>query len=709
MAAKQNTSARTIDLTSFLFVVSCGKCHPGGGPLEFDREGNRYDRVMSDPASRLVPGGENGLDGDYYQARWSESGVVEADCLICHLPEYDLAARNAQLAQLNFKWAATVGAGLGTVSGSVQAGEPVVVRFDREQFNPDGTLTLHLVREPRNASCLNCHAKSDWKKRGAAYSSRTDVHLGRGLRCVDCHTAASRAADERIRGKEVHQFGKGDDPGGFVRNDLDHTVRHCDSCHCDGTLGAPIADHSWLPPLHLEQLACQACHIPQRHVKAALVQAADVFNHGPYITPAGKRIWTFYDAERGYWNHYGENTIFRLTDQPTDPFRPTLVRYRGKIYPMNRIHSAFVGYEEEGRPGINQLLMKDFYQMWAQHRASPLENSPQLAAIGDDDGDGMMEVNRPEEIDALLLAARIHLEQTGFPLAGKQLVWVSDSRAYYSSEESRELGREGHEATAFASVFKYSHDVAPARAALGTRGCTDCHSSQADFFSRPVLDSPFGENGAPRWIPNHRLLGIPAFWTGLGAMREEWLKPALYLLLGLMAIVASAVMGCEVLARRPGLSPQNARVVSLLLLGILLLGGIAVLASPQLLAYMTVRRFTLDANHFWVAAAVFVFCGMVSIVPSAQRPRGQRVQRALARVLWGLLGLGAVSGFLMVLRIGGGLSPLSRLAYTGFDLCLLLLLLVVTGLLASRLLAGPAQTVETAARGKGAEPDGRGR
>ena len=693
----------TIDLTSFLFVVSCGRCHPGGGPLELDREGNRYDRVMNDPASRLVPGGKNGLDGDYFQARWSESGVIEADCLICHLPEYDLAARNAQLAQLNFKWAATVGAGLGTVSGSVQAGEPVVVRYDRDRFNTDGTLTLHLVREPRNASCLNCHAKSDWKKRGAAYTSRTDVHLSRGLRCVDCHTAGSRAADERIRGKEVHQFGKGDDPGGFVRNDLDHTVRDCDSCHSDGTLGAAIADHSWLPPLHLEQLACQACHLPERNVKAALVQASDVFNPGPYIIPDAKRIWTFYDANREYWNHYGENTMFRLSDQPTDPFRPTLVRYGGKIYPVNRIHSAFVGYEEEGRPGINQLFMKDFYQMWAQHRASPSENSPQLAAIHDDDGDGMTEVDRPEEIDALLLATRIYLERTGFPLVGKRLVWITDRRAFYSSEESRELGREGHEATAYASVFKYSHDVAPARAALGARGCTDCHSSQADFFSRPVLDSPFGDSGAPRWIPNHQLLGIPTAWVELGAMREQWMKPAQYLLLGLGAILSLTMMAREVLARRLGLSSQTAKVLSLLLLGILFLGAIPVLTSPQLLTYMTVRRFTLDANHFWVTAAVFAFCGMVSILPPAGGPGGQRIQRALTRGLWGLLGLGAVSGFLMILRIGG-LSRLSRLAYTFFELCLLLLLLAATGMLATYLLAGQDHAVETAAKEKEAKP-----
>ena len=79
LAPKRNASAREIDMTSFDFVTAtCGNCHPGGGPLEYDRDGKRYDAWMRDPASGLVAGGENGLDGDYYKARWSETGVIEA-------------------------------------------------------------------------------------------------------------------------------------------------------------------------------------------------------------------------------------------------------------------------------------------------------------------------------------------------------------------------------------------------------------------------------------------------------------------------------------------------------------------------------------------------------------------------------------------------------------------------------------------------------
>ena len=314
-----------IDMTSFEFVTAtCGNCHPGGGPLEYDRDGRRYDQYMKEQG--MLAGGDNGFDGDYFKARWSETGVIEADCLLCHMPEYNWQARNKQLAELNFRWAASAGARFAQVNGSVKEGKTVSVVYDKNLFDEEGKVSPHLVREPGNETCLNCHAKSDWKKRGASYTTRTDVHIKAGLRCIDCHASGSKAVDRRIRGKEVHQFGKGDDPSGHVRNDLDNTMRQCADCHASGYLGAPIAKHNGLTPLHLQKIACQTCHIPWRYVKSAQVQVSDVFNSGPKIDPPAKHIWTFYDAQMKYWNHYGELNMFTNKNQPTDPYRPVLGR-----------------------------------------------------------------------------------------------------------------------------------------------------------------------------------------------------------------------------------------------------------------------------------------------------------------------------------------------------------------------------------------------
>ncbi|PJB67455.1 MAG: hypothetical protein CO095_12150, partial [Armatimonadetes bacterium CG_4_9_14_3_um_filter_58_7] len=508
LAPKQNTNPRMIDMTSFDFVTAtCGNCHPGGGPLEFDREGNRYDEHMKRVG--MNPGGPNGLDGDYFKARWSETGVLEADCLLCHLPEYDYKGRNKQLAALNFRWAATAGAGLAVVKGSIKEGQPVTVTYDTKSFGEEGEVSPHIVPSPRNETCLNCHAKPDWKKKGASYSTRTDVHIRAGLRCVDCHAAGSKAVNSRIRGEEVHQFGKGDDPGGHVRDDLDNTVRQCADCHSDGYLGAPIAKHRGLPPLHLDKIACQACHIPQRYVKAAQVQVSDVFNPGPKIDPPAKHIWTFYDADMKYWNHYGELNMFTHDDQPTDPYRPVLARYKGKIYPVNRVHSAWPGILEEGKEGLNQPFMKDILKMWKTYQANP-SNYPDLSKIRDDNEDGMPEVNRPEEIDALIASVTAFLADTKFDLTSRRVVWVMDDRMYTSGTEFTTLEKHDYEASPYASVHKYSHDVAPANAALGAKGCTDCHSPSAATLWGAVVKHPFDDNGKPVTEPQYRLLGMGA-------------------------------------------------------------------------------------------------------------------------------------------------------------------------------------------------------
>jgi hypothetical protein len=673
LAPKKNANARMIDMTSFDFVTAtCGNCHPGGGPLEYDREGNRYDEYMKKQG--MKSGEENGLDGDYFKARWIDTGVIEADCLLCHMPEYNFKERNKQLANLNFKWAAIAGSGFGNVDGSIKDSKPVKVTYDKSKFDEEGKVIVHIAPEPRNETCLQCHKKPDWKKRGAAFSARTDVHMAAGLRCVDCHAAGSNAIDKRIRGNEVHQFGKGDDPSGWVRNDLDNSMRTCENCHVKGWRNAPKASHAWLPPLHMEKLSCQACHIPSRAVKSALVQASDVYNPAPRITPPPKHIWTFYDQEMNFWNHYGELDLFTAMDQPTDVTRPTLIRYKGKIYPGNRVHSSWVGFEEDGKKGLNQLFMKDFFQMWMQHQADPTKNYPELSLIKDDNNDGIIEVNRPEEIHALLTSVKNYLNNTGFPLEGKRLVRVSDSKAYYSSKESRELPREEYEATAYASVYKFSHDIAPAKAALGAGGCTDCHRSGSSFFEDKVLKEIFSaKDGKPVWMANYEILDISNFRIKLGSFREALLKPFLYILTGFLIILTIVAILLQLAVRNGILSPQKAKLLArVVLAGVIVFFLIAAL-SPGLLEYMTLSRFSLDANHFWIAVIIFLISIAIMLSQKFdEKTSGTEI--AMRKLGWLFMIAGAISGMLILLKIGG-LSIVTRLAYTGFDLSLIFMVI----------------------------------
>jgi hypothetical protein len=46
LAGKTSGEESDIDKTTAFFVQNCGICHPGGGPGEFDRDGNMlYDFV----------------------------------------------------------------------------------------------------------------------------------------------------------------------------------------------------------------------------------------------------------------------------------------------------------------------------------------------------------------------------------------------------------------------------------------------------------------------------------------------------------------------------------------------------------------------------------------------------------------------------------------------------------------------------------------
>ncbi len=94
LAKKANATADDFaDRGSAGWILRCVGCHTGGGYAEKDRDGRRYDET--DPATVKL------LDGDYYNrgtdennqetdvdtiARWDwkKSGVMEADCFLCH-------------------------------------------------------------------------------------------------------------------------------------------------------------------------------------------------------------------------------------------------------------------------------------------------------------------------------------------------------------------------------------------------------------------------------------------------------------------------------------------------------------------------------------------------------------------------------------------------------------------------------------------------
>ena len=311
--------------------------------------------------------------------------------------------------------------------------------------------------------------------------------------------------------------------------------------------------------------------------------------------------------------------------------------------------------------------------MWLTHKNDP-SKYPQLAQIRDDNGDGMIEVNRPEEIDALLAATAAHLRATAFPMEGRRLVYVSDDRKYVSGSQFELISKEPHEASPYASVYKYSHNVLPARSALGAKGCVDCHSRNATFFFGRSLERPFTENGTPGWTTNHNILGLSAIGAQVGALREQWLKPALYLLIVFVLLLLAVLWMRRLTAGHAllGRLSDSQLWKWLPLAGLVCLAIVA--ATPGLLAYMTVDRFRLDANHFWVALAVLA----VSVWAASFASQKQQ------KLIYLFVALTGVTGVLMVFRVAW-IDVLNCLAYTGFDLGLTVLAAITAFLVAARI------------------------
>jgi hypothetical protein len=182
-------SAR-FDMSSYDFSRSaCALCHGGGGPLEYDREGFRYNGT-----SGLFQAGSNQTPewGDYYTydpatgsladktSQAQAGGVAEVDCLICHLRtdgmRYGLVERNFALSESG---APGLAASLGLAGAAGTTGYLSIAQRAEEGANPViststwswTTVALdHAVLEsPAKENCALCHfADKDFLTAGPA-------------------------------------------------------------------------------------------------------------------------------------------------------------------------------------------------------------------------------------------------------------------------------------------------------------------------------------------------------------------------------------------------------------------------------------------------------------------------------------------------------------------------------------------------------------
>ncbi|MDF7799720.1 cytochrome c3 family protein [Pontiellaceae bacterium B1224] len=256
--------AERMNLTAWEFTKRFGSHLPGGG--------------ISDPVDKLA-------DPD---SRWDISGGLEMNCLACHNQSYrqDMTEWAKQIGRENFRWAATAASGMGEVGGmasrlpdwwDIHMGGnpddhtyrvPPTVDYDTTLFDSKHRMWFD-IGEPQDKNCLQCH--SSHPVTAQRMDVPGDVHAAAGLSCVDCH-----------KNGEDHQILRGTTE-----------TMSCAACHTDdgliaGQLGAPIAHHKGLPPVHFEELTCTACHSGlQPSEEPQLVRTSRANNLGIY----GRAQW----------------------------------------------------------------------------------------------------------------------------------------------------------------------------------------------------------------------------------------------------------------------------------------------------------------------------------------------------------------------------------------------------------------------------------
>ena len=482
LAKKVNQHPSEIDKSSFAFVQNCGACHPGGGGSEYDRRGHLYYDGESKRFGYEDSGGSSLLDGDYtpfsngnanYGAPWNESGVSEADCLICHLKGYQWKERGATLRGKFFKYAPTVGAGWANIkiskdeSGDLRT-EEVTVDYTKKEVADFENLHLQIVKEPLDENCWSCHAMPNAKRAGLEWNPEKDVHKARGLQCISCHPS-----------DKEHNFAKGNTIQQTVRDDLNNTMHSCEDCHYKGKDKRPPRYKHPFSPRHLKLIACQTCHIP-------------------FLTSPADLVYDYASTGRAL----AYDTSKFLSNDASDPKRsipgidpniwyPAMTKWKGRIVPTKPLTVIYWG-DYDSKTNVVKPI-----SLWKirEFKKPPLK---------DDNEDGIPEVNSFAEIKTFLQALK-GKDTFGSPVAVHPVLMKGGF--LYQLDKKGEVEKIKHEQAEVLDL-SISHQVMAGPGVIGARGCKECHSKKSSFFLRKVLVDPYDEKGKPVYIENWERLGI---------------------------------------------------------------------------------------------------------------------------------------------------------------------------------------------------------
>lgn len=422
-----------------------------------------------------TPGGITGErePGSALRVRWTVSGELEANCLTCHdaSPAYDHAEYGRQVELENFRWAIAGASGMALVTGAAKEMPntfdyllPVVedsllprmpaVAYAPDRFLPGAKVVFDIVREVPARRCYFCHSSADLEHLGQGrWNADEDIHLARGMTCVDCHR--NGLDHEMTRGYEG-ELAAGRSTSAAVSCRGCHLATEKERVFARGRLGAPYPRHAGLPPIHLEKLSCTACH------------------SGPMPGATTRRLKTSQAHRLGGLN------VNKAPEALPHLYYPVFARQDdGTTTPNRLLWPAFWGRMANGtiRPLAPERVKKLMSKARVELKRSPDGTWPSL--------------------DGATLARILGLLQ-GEPLAEGTPVYVAGGKLHRLDRAGNIVSEDHPSAQPY--LWPIAHDVRPASLALGARGCEDCHSTDAPiFFGHVAVDSPLASGRSESW------------------------------------------------------------------------------------------------------------------------------------------------------------------------------------------------------------------
>ena len=471
-----------IGMSVFEFTKLFGRHHPGGSVGEQE---NHWAK-------------ENAF-------RWNVSGKVEVNCLVCHDvdPANDRSQYAKQLKKENFRWAAASTASFADVTGSAKdmpdhydiyyglapdESKSITPQIDynKNAFNEKGEVFFDVTRNIPNKNCYFCHSTLtvDYQ-RSEFWQHGEDVHLQRGMNCVDCH-----------RNGLDHQIIRGYENENEERRFPELVDFTCEGCHASNENGLSVSHnnkgsipaHKGLPPLHFEKLSCTTCH------------SGEMPKENSFLTKTS--------MGHGLGTHGINKADSTLPHIITPVFKEDK---NGKIGPVNLVWLSFWGWKNgDDISPMNQDSYEDIVK-------AVLSELP----VNQNGSWPMVEENQINEI----------LEKLSSQNGESTPVYVSGAKVY--AQGSNGLSSL-EDPIADPYTWPIAHNVRPASMALGSNGCTDCHSVDSPFYTGAIIvDSPLKTDDANMIdFQSQNLFAAQVFSNAF--IFRPWLKGILYLSVGII-------------------------------------------------------------------------------------------------------------------------------------------------------------------------------